>query len=54
MSPKMLTLVVQDMDVEISEGARGTTDLVPGPPVMFGQDLVQVPDGITADTPEKS
>ena len=42
------------MDVEISEGARGTTDLVPGPPVTFGQDLVQVPDEITADTPEKS
>ena len=42
------------MDVEISEGARGTTDLVPGPPVMFGQDLVQVPDEITANTPEKS
>ena len=51
MSPKKF---LTDMDVEINEGARGSTDLVPGPPVMFGQDLVQVRDEITADTPEKS
>ena len=54
MSPKELTPSAQDMDLEISQGARGTTDLVPGPPVMFGQDLVQVPDEIVAETPEKS
>ena len=51
MSPETF---LTNMDVEISEGARGSTDLVPGPPVMFGQDLVQVPNEITADTPEKS
>ena len=55
MSPKALT-PLQDMDVEISDGARGSTDLVPGPPIVLGSDLdlVQVKHEITADIPEKS
>ncbi len=46
----------QDVDVEISDGARGSTDLVPGPPTVLGPnlDVVQVKHEITADTSEKS
>lgn len=55
MSPKTFT-PLQDMDVEISDGARGSTDLVPGPPVVFGPntEFDQVKHDRTADTPEKS
>ena len=45
---------MQGMDVEISQVARGNADLVPAPPVTYGQDLVQVSNEIVAETPEKS
>ena len=48
MSPK--PNVLEDMDVEISQVARGSTDLVPGPPATYGQDLAQVPPNEIAVT----
>ena len=45
------------MDVEISQSARGSTDLAlePPVPVTLGQDLVQVPahEIAVAETPDK-
>ena len=54
MSPKELAPLLQGMDVEISQSARGTADLLPAPPVNLGPDLVQVSNEIVAETPEKS
>ena len=54
MSPKELAPLMQDMDVEISNAARGSADLMPAPPVTYGQDLVQVSKEIVAEISEKS
>ena len=54
MSPKELAPLMQDMDVEISNAARGSADLMPAPPVTYGQDLVHASSEIVAETPEKS
>ena len=54
MSPKELAPLMQGMDVEISPAARGSADLIPAPPVTYGQNLVQVSNEIVAETPEKS
>ena len=57
MSPKPHQLGLEDMDVEISQSARGSTDLALGPPVpvILGQDLVQVLayEIAVAETPDK-
>ena len=57
MSPKPHQLGLEDMDVEISQSARGSTDLAlePPVPVAFGQDLAQVPayEIAVAETPDK-
>ena len=55
MNPK--PQVLQDMDVEISQVARGNAGLLlePPVPVIYGQDLVQISNEIAvAETPEKS
>ena len=57
MSPKPRQLGFEDMDVEISAPARGSTDLaleLPVP-VSYGQDLAQVPahEIAVAETPDK-
>ena len=58
MSPKQDQLGLEDMDVEISQSARGSTDLAlePPAPVVYGQDLVQVPayEIAVAETPDKA
>ena len=57
MSPKPHQLCFEDMDMEISQSARGSTDLAlePPVPVVLGQDLVQVPayEIAVAETPDK-
>ena len=42
----------QDMDVEVGEGARGSSDLVPTPAPRL--DMAQVNPEKAADTPEKA
>ena len=43
---------VQDMDVEVGEGARGSSDLVPTPAPRL--DMAQVNPQRAADTAEKT